>query len=49
MIGYWAAVIKDSGDIMGITSKKFWMHKLFNKVYGYMTRNGFADIWDEYF
>lgn len=35
--------------VEGISDIEFWMHKLFNKVYGYMTRNGFADIWDEYF
>ncbi len=24
---------------------EFWMHKLFNKVYGYYERNGFKEQW----
>ena len=30
-------------DVMDI---EFYMYKLFNKVNGYMTQNGFKDIWD---
>jgi len=31
----------------GIGDIEFWMYKLFNKVYGYMVKNGFSDIWDK--
>lgn len=24
---------------------EFWMHKLFNKIYGYYEKNGFKDEW----
>ena len=34
-------------QVEGITDIEFWMHKLFNKVYGYMTKNGFQEQWDE--
>jgi hypothetical protein len=32
--------------IEGVTDIEFWMHKLFIKVNGYMTRNGFKTLWD---
>lgn len=35
--------------IEGIADIEFWMYKLFNKVYGYMAKIGFSDIWDEYY
>lgn len=34
-------------QIEGIDDIEFWMHKLFNKVYGYMAKNGFQDEWDK--
>ncbi len=37
----------NSMTIEGIDDIEFWMYKLFNKVYGYMNKNGFSDIWDE--
>lgn len=30
-----------------ITDIEFWMHKLFNKVGGYMTKNGYKNAWEE--
>lgn len=33
-------------QIEGIADIEFWMHKLFNKVYGYMSRHGFQNAWD---
>lgn len=36
-------------SIEGIADIEFWMYKLFNKVYGYMVKNGFADTWDQYY
>lgn len=33
-------------QVEGIDDIQFWMHKLFNKVYGYMTKNGFQEQWD---
>lgn len=33
----------------GIDDIEFWMYKLFNKVYGYMVKNGFSELWDEKF
>lgn len=35
--------------VEGIVDLEFWMYKLFNKVYGYMAKNGFSDIWDKEF
>lgn len=34
--------------IEGIDDIEFWMYKLFNKVYGYMVKNGFAEVWNQY-
>ena len=34
-------------QVEGIDDIEFWMHKLFNKVYGYMAKNGFQDEWDK--
>lgn len=31
----------------GVSDIEFWMHKLFNKVSGYMLKNGFEEQWDE--
>lgn len=36
-------------SVDGIDDIEFWMYRLFNKVYGYMAKNGFADIWDDYY
>lgn len=36
-------------EIEGIVDIEFWMHKLFNKVYGYMVKNGFADTWESHY
>lgn len=33
-------------QIEGIDDIEFWMHKLFNKVYGYMVKHGFENEWD---
>lgn len=33
----------------GIADIEFWMYKLFNKVYGYVVKNGFAEIWNQYY
>ncbi|HEY6527401.1 MAG TPA: hypothetical protein VIZ65_01815 [Cellvibrionaceae bacterium] len=50
--GFWQMTdlaIKDNHAnkiIEGITDIEFWMHKLFIKVNGYMTRNGFKTLWD---
>ncbi len=33
--------------VEGIEDIEFWMHKLFNKVSGYMTLNGYEDQWDK--
>lgn len=32
--------------IEGVIDIEFYMYKLFNMVNGYMTQNGFNDIWD---
>ncbi len=34
-------------EVQEITDIEFWMHKLFNKVAGYMTKNGFKEPWQE--
>jgi hypothetical protein len=50
--GFWKMTdlaIQDNSDnkkIEGIDDIEFWMYKLFIKVNGYMTKNGFAEIWD---
>ncbi|MBB3060341.1 hypothetical protein [Microbulbifer rhizosphaerae] len=50
--GFWEMTdmaIDDNSNgktIEGISDIEFWMHKLFNKVYGYMVRNGFEDHWN---
>lgn len=51
--GFWQMTdlaINDNHEgkqVEGITDIEFWMHKLFNKVNGYMTKNGFKDVWDK--
>ena len=35
--------------IDGVEDIEFWMHKLFNKVSGYMEVHGYEDLWDELF
>ena len=32
-------------SILNGVDLEFWMHKLFNKIYGYYERNGFKDQW----
>ena len=32
--------------IGGVSDIEFWMHKLFIKMNGYMTKNGFKTLWD---
>ena len=32
--------------IDGITDIEFWMHKLFNKVGGYLIKQGYSEQWD---
>ncbi|WP_445356512.1 hypothetical protein ACJJIC_04205 [Microbulbifer sp. ANSA002] len=34
-------------SIEGVDNIEFWMHKLFNKVYGYMVKNGYKIQWQE--
>ena len=36
----------ENKEVDGIIDIEFWMYKLFIKVNGYMTKNGFADIWN---
>ncbi|MCX2783735.1 hypothetical protein OQJ46_12135 [Microbulbifer thermotolerans] len=49
--GFWEMTdlaIEDNHNnksVEGISDIEFWMHKLFNKVYGYMLRNGFEEQW----
>lgn len=33
-------------SVEGIDNIEFWMHKLFIKMNGYVTRNGFDELWD---
>ena len=33
-------------QIENVVDIEFWMHKLFIKVNGYMTKNGFGHIWN---
>lgn len=50
--GFWQMTDRAIDDchankiIEGVTDIEFWMHKLFIKINGYMTRNGFKSIWD---
>lgn len=50
--GFWKMTdlaIKDNHEdrqIEGIADIEFWMHKLFIKVNGYMTKYGFKEVWD---
>jgi hypothetical protein len=49
--GFWKmtdlAIEDNEKDIavQGISDIEFWMHKLFNKVYGYMVKNGYEGQW----
>lgn len=51
--GFWAMTdmaIEDNNNdkaIEGISDIEFWMYKLFNKMYGYMVKNGFEAQWQE--
>jgi len=48
---FWEMVDKSIDDnnnenaIEGIDDIEFWMHKLFNKVSGYLTLNGYKEQW----
>lgn len=33
-------------SILDDVDVEFWMHKLFNKVYGYYEKNGFKEQWE---
>ena len=35
--------------VEGAEDIEFWMHKLFNKVSGYMEIQGYEELWDELF
>lgn len=51
--GFWKMTdlaIKDSHDdkrVEGVVDIEFWMHKLFNKVGGYMARFGYGELWEK--
>lgn len=51
--GFWKITdlaIEDNNNdvsVQGVCDIEFWMHKLFNKVYGYMIKNGYGDLWEE--
>jgi len=51
--GFWAmtdlAISDNNSDVIvdGISDIEFWMHKLFNKVGGYMIRNGYKTQWED--
>lgn len=32
-------------SVLNDVDLEFWMHKLFNKIYGYYERNGFKEQW----
>jgi len=34
-------------SIEGVTEIEFWMYKLFNKVSGYISKNGFKEQWEK--
>lgn len=34
-------------EIAGVTDIEFWMHKIYQKVSGYMTTHGYNQLWDE--
>ena len=50
-IAFWAITDLASNDhlndrsILNDVDLEFWMHKLFNKIYGYYERNGFKEQW----
>lgn len=50
--GFWAMTdlaVEDheqGKSVAGVDDIEFWMHKLFNKVYGYMVKNGYRSQWD---
>ncbi|TVZ39347.1 hypothetical protein P886_3748 [Alteromonadaceae bacterium 2753L.S.0a.02] len=50
--GFWEmtdfAIVDHNNDVVidGIVDIEFWMHKLFNKVGGYMIKNGYKQLWD---
>ncbi|MDG9666336.1 hypothetical protein ONV78_01230 [Hahella sp. CR1] len=43
------AVEDDNAErtVDGIDDLQFWMYKLFNQVYGYLTKAGFIDEWKQ--
>ena len=51
--GFWKmtdfAIEDNNSDVVieGISGIEFWMHKLFNKVYGYMVKHGFEALWNQ--
>lgn len=34
-------------EVEGITDLEYWMHNLFNKVSGYLKKNGYEEQWDQ--
>lgn len=50
--GFWAMTdlaVEDHHanlSIEGVDDIEFWMYKLFNKVNGYMVKNGFGENWE---
>lgn len=40
---------QNSVTIEGVADIEFWMYKLFNKVYGHMVNNGFAEVWESHY
>jgi len=51
--GFWkmtdlAAIDHEQGkSVAGVEDIEFWMHKLFNKVYGYMVKQGYREQWEQ--
>lgn len=51
--GFWRmtdlAILDHHNDVTidGISDIEFWMHKLFNKVGGYLIKQGYKRQWDE--
>ena len=38
---------EDGISVEGIDDLEFWMHKLFNKISGYLEKIGFEEQWDK--
>lgn len=51
--GFWQmtdqAILDNNNDVIinGISDIEFWMYKLFNKVGGYLIKQGYKKQWDE--